>query len=315
MAAKVGYLMPWGSGTAGAVVQATQKGIRVRSASQPFTLAGRKYEAGTAVIRTSENPADLASQIGAIAATHGAELVPIDSSFVEAGISLGSNEVVPLKAPRVLLAWDSPTQSTSAGWARYTLERRWGQPATAVRLSTLGSRSASLRRPRAPCRELFQRAGKRRVAAAEGLDPGGGTLVCLGEASRWAAGESVGLLETRTELRDGRPEVEPSGKRRKDQKKSEPPAKPFELEKAILPDRERPDAIPGAIIKVILDPEHWLSAGTDGEIQAIVDGQRVFTPLKLDKGRNVGVYAERDGWCPVGWSGMRCRTCWPRRPF
>ena len=112
-----------------------------------------------------------------------------------------------------------------------------------------------------------------------------GRLVCLGEASRWAAQESVGLLDTRTELRDGRPDVEPSDK---DQKKGGRPPKPFELDEAIQPERERPDAVPGAIVRVLLDPEHWLSAGTDGEIQAIVDGQRVFTPLKLDKGSNVG---------------------------
>jgi hypothetical protein len=120
----------------------------------------------------------------------------------------------------------------------------------------------------------------------------GGTLVCLGEASRWAATESVGLLETRTELRDGRPETEPSDKDAS--KKSEAPPKPFDYEKSVLPERERPDPVPGALLKVVLDPEHWLAAGTDGEIQAVVEGQRVFTPIKLDKGRNVGVYAKKD---------------------
>ncbi len=290
--AKVGYVMPWGSGTAEATVEALQKGIRVRSASQPFTLAGRKYDAGAAIIRNADNSDELPAQLGAIAAAHGAEAVPFDSSFVDAGISLGSNEVVPLKAPRVLLAWDHPTQSTSAGWARYTLERRWGQPTTVVRMAALGR--VDLRRydvvvlPAGNYSSVLSGDGLRRL---KDWVRAGGTLVCLGEASRWAAQESVGLLDTRTELRDGRPDVEPSDK---DQKKPEPPPKPFELDKAIQPERERPDAVPGAIVKVLLDPEHWLSAGTDGEIQAIVDGQRVFTPLKLDKGSNVGVYAKRD---------------------
>ncbi len=292
--AKVGYVMPWGSGAAEATVAALQKGIRVRSADQPFTLAGRKYETGAAIIRNADNPEDLAAQLGAIAAAHGAELVPIDSSFVDAGISLGSNEVVPLKAPRVLLAWDRPTQSTSAGWARYALERRWGQPATAVRMSSLGR--IDLRRydvvvlPAGNYSSVLSGDTLRRF---KDWVRAGGTMICLGEASRWAAQESVGLLETRTELRDGRPDVEPSDKD-KEPKKSDAPPKPFELEKAIQPERERPDSTPGAIVKVVLDTEHWLSAGTDGEIQAIVDGERVFTPLKLDKGRNVGVYAKRD---------------------
>ena len=42
--------------------------------------------------------------------------------------------------------------------------------------------------------------------------------------------------------------------------------------------------MPGALLRVALDREHWLTAGTDGEIQAIVEGPRVFAPLKLDKG-------------------------------
>jgi hypothetical protein len=127
----------------------------------------------------------------------------------------------------------------------------------------------------------------------------GGTLVALGEASRWLTREKVGLLDTRTELRDGRPEVEPPRDEKKDAEK--PPTKdedgkaePFELEKAIQPERERPDAVPGALLRVTLDPEHWLAAGSDGEVHAIVESRRVFTPLKLDKGTNVGVYAKKD---------------------
>jgi hypothetical protein len=119
----------------------------------------------------------------------------------------------------------------------------------------------------------------------------GGTLITLGEASRWAARENVGLLACRTELRDGKPETEPS---EKEPKKSEAPPKPFDFEKAVLPDRERPESTPGALLRVVLDPDHWLSAGQDGEIQVLVDGQRVFSPLKFDRGRNVGVYAKKD---------------------
>jgi hypothetical protein len=127
----------------------------------------------------------------------------------------------------------------------------------------------------------------------------GGTLVALGEASRWLTREKVGLLDTKTELRDGSPEAEPSRDEKEEAEK--PPAKgkdgkpePFDLDKAIRPERERPDAVPGALLRVTLDPEHWLSAGTDGEIHAIVESRRVFTPLKLDKGTNVGVYAKKD---------------------
>jgi hypothetical protein len=291
-AARVAYLLPWGSGAAAAVVEALQQGIRVRSAGQPFTIGGRRYPSGTAVIRGAENGADLADRLGPIVAHHGAEAVPADSSYVEEGISLGSNQVVPLKTPRVLLAWDSPTQSTSAGWARYTLERRWGQRTTAIRTGSMGradmNRFDVLVLPGGNYSGAFAGDALRRL---KDWILAGGTLICLGEASRWAAAESVGLLETRTQLKDGRPEVEPA---EKEAKKTEAPPKPFDFETAIQPERERPEAVPGALLRVILDAEHWLAAGTDGEIQAIVESQRVFLPIKLDKGRNVGVYAPLD---------------------
>lgn len=68
----------------------------------------------------------------------------------------------------------------------------------------------------------------------------------------------------------------------------------FNYEKAILPERERPENTPGAVLRVTLDTEHWLASGTDGAIQAIVEGQRVFTPVRLDQGTNVGVFATKD---------------------
>lgn len=295
-AAKVGYLMPWGSGTAAAVAEALQKGVKVRNAARGFTLGDRAYPLGTAIVRVAENDATLPATLGAIAARHGAEVVPIDSAFVESGVSLGSNEVAVMPPPRVLLLWDTPTQSTSAGWARYVLERRYGQPVTAVRANTL--MRVDLRDFHVvvlPSGNYGNALGGDLLRRIKDWVNAGGTLVTLGEASRWAARENVGLVETRTELRDGRPETEPAAGDKPDAKKPEgPPAAAFDFEKAILPERERPEATPGAMLRVTLDAEHWLSAGTDGEVQAIVEGQRVFRPITLDKGRNVGVYQVKD---------------------
>jgi hypothetical protein len=137
----------------------------------------------------------------------------------------------------------------------------------------------------------------------------GGTLVTLAEASRWAARENVGLLGTTTELRGGKPETEAAAAGGASGgggggasgsggggggPKGDATSQPISLEKAIEPERERPAAINGAFLKVNLDLEHWLAAGTDGQISGLVDGQRIFTPLKLDKGRNVAVYGGAD---------------------
>jgi hypothetical protein len=296
--ARVGYLMPWGVGTAAAVIEAQRAGLKVRAVAHPFVLAGRKFPIGTALVRASENPTGLGGTLGAIAARHGAEAVPVESGWVDEGASLGSEHVRFLKPARVVLAWDAPASSLSAGAARFVLERRYGQPVTAVRTSSL--RRIDWQKCDVlvlPSGSYADALGGETLARLKGWIRQGGTLVTLGEASRWAARSSVGLLDTTTELRDGRPEPDPKEEEKeKDEKKAPPrdPKEPFDFDKAIQPERDLPEEVPGSLLRVELDPEHWLSAGSDGEIQAVVVGQRVFSPIKLDKGRNVGVYAGRE---------------------
>ena len=296
--AKLGFLLPWSSATASAVAEMLQAGIRVRHAGQPFAIGGRKYAIGTAIVRVSDNGADLAARLGPIVAKHEAEAVPIDSGYQDEGISLGSSNVRAMTRARVLLAWDAPTQSLSAGFARYVLERRFGQPATAVRVGSFSRVELNdfdvIVLPSGTYAPL---AGEDTLRRLREWVRGGGTLITLGEASRWAA--SVKLLETPTELRGGKPDVSEtsgSGPASGSGGSGSSPGTPaaFDYDKAIQPERERPENTPGGILRVAIDVEHWLSSGQDAELQAIVEGNRVFTPIRLDKGRNVGVYAQKE---------------------
>ncbi|MEO5760768.1 MAG: hypothetical protein ABIR28_00515, partial [Vicinamibacteria bacterium] len=121
---------------------------------------------------------------------------------------------------------------------------------------------------------------------------GGGTVITIGEASRWAAKEKVALIDTRTENRDGSPEKEAAASDA-DKKKFDA-TKPFDLDKTIQPEREAPENTPGSYLRVMLDPDHWLSAGTDFEMGVLVESRRIFTPIQLDKGDNVALYAKKD---------------------
>ncbi|MBA3948743.1 MAG: hypothetical protein H0X44_02225, partial [Acidobacteria bacterium] len=309
-------LMPWGLGTAAAVVEALQAGLRVQTMDREFTVGGRQYPIGTALFRTSNNGADLATTLAAIAAKHGVTPTPIDTAFVEAGVSLGSNDVALLKAPKVLLAYDAPSSSLSAGWARYILERRWAQPVTTVRNSSLGridlgdydvlvlpsgNYSYSEDQVRR-IREWIQR---------------GGTLITLAEASRWATLERNNLLSSWTLLKDGSPNVPPAAGPDKADKKTPPKVdlEKFDYEAAIQPDRAQSDGTAGAVIRVALDKEHWLTAGLDNEIAVIVEGSRVFHPLKLDQGTNVGIYAKGDRLVAGGLVWPEVRTLMSQKAY
>jgi hypothetical protein len=285
-AARVGYLIPWGSGTAAAVVEALREGIRVRAAGGAFTLGGRRYGVGTAIVRTSENEADLRERLGRISAEHGVTAVPIDDSYVSDGASLGSESSRALREPRVLLVYDEPAEVTSAGWARYVLERRYGQRTTVVRAGSLGNASLS------DYDVIVFPSGDYSSQVDDGLLENlrewmsdGGTLITMAASTGWAT--RAELLSTTAERRGGRPVGE-------DPDEPETPDQPIDFLEQIVPDDEAPEAVPGAILRVLLDREHWLSAGTDGEIGALVEGSRVFSPLDLDDGVNVGRYAELD---------------------
>jgi hypothetical protein len=294
-AGKVGYLMPWGAAAISLSADALRQGIRITSVGGAFTLNGRRYPIGTAFVRNAGNPADLNARLAALAAKHRAELVPIDSTWVEDGTSLGSNDVAALKTPRVLLAWDTPTSTLSAGWARYALERRFGVDVTAVRTGSLGRANF------ADYDVIVLPSGNYAGQINEGVLNrikdwlrGGGTVVTIAEATRWATGSSVGLLETTGLLKDGRPDVPPPTGGSGGGNNAAPKPGEFDYDKAIQPERERPASQPGAILRVTLDTNHWLTAGHDAETQVMIEGNRVFAPLKLNNGRNVGVYAAKD---------------------
>jgi hypothetical protein len=307
-ASKVAYLMPWGSAAAALAAEALPQGIRMHSVGGTFTLNGREFPLGTAVIRVAGNPADLHARLSALASKHGAEIVPTDTTYITAGTSLGSNDTAYLKAPRVLLVWDAPTSSLSAGWTRYTLERRYGQPVTIVRAASLARANLAnfdvLVLPSGSYGTTINEAVLNRI---KDWLRGGGTLITLAEATRWATGSGVGLLSTTGLLKDGRPDTDAPGApgaagapgasgAGASGSGNATPAKPaeFDYDKAIQPDRERPASQPGAILRVRLETDHWLSAGHDGELFSMIEGNRVFAPLKLDNGRNVGRWFTKD---------------------
>ncbi len=284
--ARVAYLMPWGTNTVAAVAEALRAGIRVRAGGGDFVLADRHWSIGTAIVRAADNGPDLATDLARIAARHGAEVVAVDDSYVTEGTSLGSGRTRTLREPRVMLVYDQPGSTYSVGWARYVLERRYGQRTTVVRASSLGRVVLSDYDVIVfPSGNYSGTVGEGLVDRLRGWMRDGGTLITLANATAWAT--RADLLSTSTERRGGRPEGE-------DPPSADTPDQPIDYLGAIAPGDEAPEDIAGGIVRVVLDDTHWLSAGTDGELGVLVEGSRVFSPITLDRGTNVGRYGGPD---------------------
>tara|TARA_Y100000814_G_scaffold284221_1_gene250943 strand:- start:236 stop:772 length:537 start_codon:yes stop_codon:yes gene_type:complete len=114
---------------------------------------------------------------------------------------------------------------------------------------------------------------------------GGGTLITMANSTSWAT--RAGLLSTSSERRGGRA----AGT---DAPSEGTPSQPIEYLDEIVPEDESPVSVPGAILRVVLDLNHWMSSGTDGEIGVLVEGSRIFSPLTLDNGTNIGRYGSLD---------------------
>ena len=61
-----------------------------------------------------------------------------------------------------------------------------------------------------------------------------------------------------------------------------------------LPDEENPATVPGAILRVQLNPEHFMAFGYDGAVDVLTNSNNFFEPLTLNSGTNVGVYLESE---------------------
>lgn len=304
--AQLAYVIPWGTNSAAkALAQLLLQGVRVYSADKAFTLSGTRFPAGSLIIKVKDNPEDLHDRLVKLAADVGVHIYPTDTSWVEEGVNFGSDEVQYLKKPKVAMAYYIPTSPLSVGWARYLLEQEYGYPVTTINTPQLRTANLTEYNVLILPNAFGAFGGYEQVLGEEGGKrlkewvQNGGTLITIGEATRWLTEEKVGLLATTRELKGGKPEKPeaepaPAAPSKPTQPAAEPPkkeeAKPFNVEEAIQPEKELPAPTPGAIMRVTLDTEHWLAFGYDGDANVLVESRHVFTPLKLDKGRNVGLY-------------------------
>jgi hypothetical protein len=309
--AQVAFLVPWGTQAAARLLTAAlQENLSILSSDKPFTLNGRKYPAGTLIFKVKDNPAGLAETMARLARQSGADVFGTDSGWVEEGVNFGSRYVVRMRAPAIALAWDRPVSSTSAGWARFVLEREYNYPVTIVRTQTLAM--ADLSRFHVvilPDQGLGD--GYSQVLGANGIRrlrewvSSGGTLIGIAGAVGFLADSRTGLLPVAQEYlaRPGetarRPEApKPEAAKPETAAEARVPGKLLASEedylKEIQPERELPDRTLGVMVRARLDPDHWITAGLGDTVVAMVTGRAIYSPIKLDRGVNAAVFLGPD---------------------
>ena len=279
-----GYLFRWNSKGAARTVAALWKdGYQLAVTTRPATIAGRQLDPGMVLARVQTNPDSLHERIAALAGTHDVELIAASSALVEAGRDLGDRSVVDLKPAKIAVISEPPTSVTAFGALWFLLERQYEIPFTAIKASDLGG--VELSKYNVIVLPDGQAAGYRRAFSQELVDRlrhwvrEGGTLVAIKGAAVWASGERVELTTARDRYasppRDESDEQEGAGRDEQDVPK-------------------RIDSVPGALVQVEVDADHYIGLGVGGPVAALFRSNVIFNPTR--RGARV---ASLDGKRPV----------------
>ena len=321
--ATVAYLAPSGTTAASRLMTAALRdGLRVLSADRTFTQNGRRFPAGTLIFMVKENGPAIHETMQKLTESSGAEVVATDSSWVDEGPDFGSSHVVSLKRPTVLIAWDRPTNSGSAGQARWVLEREFGYPTTVIRTAQLAGADLSkfqvIILPEGNYNADLGANGARRL---RDWVQTGGTLIGIGSAvSYMSANSMLAIAQENTPGsgsgtpaggRGGRgapaatATTAPAGEGRGGASERVPGklyATESDYEKAIQPETQAPWPAHGFLAKAKVDPESWITAGVPETVYALVSGSTIYTPIKEDRGTNAVIYAGPETVLASGYS-------------
>jgi hypothetical protein len=200
--AAIAYIIPYErNGAASLAYRLQREGFRIAVATRTLSAGGRDWPRGTMVARVSRNPETLHDAIARLARETGTDVTAINSAFNETGeTGVGSENVISLKAPRIIVAADDPVDQTSYG-AMWWLFDRAGVEFTPMTIASI--KRAELDRynviilPDGSPERYNAAFGKGGIETLRGWCERGGTLVVIKGAAVFAALKDVNLTSAR----------------------------------------------------------------------------------------------------------------------
>jgi hypothetical protein len=200
--ATVAYIIPYETnGAASLAYRLQRENYRLAVATRTLNAGGRDWPRGTIVVRVSRNPDTLHEAIARLAREASVEVTAVNSGFIETGdTSIGSEAVISLKRPRIIVVADEPVSQTGYGAMWWTFER-YGVDFTPMTIANL--RRANLDQynviimPDGSAGGYMSALGASGVGTLRAWVQRGGTLVCIKGAAVFAALKEVNLTSSR----------------------------------------------------------------------------------------------------------------------
>ncbi len=200
--AQVAYIIPYETnGAASLAYRLEREGFKIAVATRTLNAGGRVWSRGTVVVRVSRNPDTLHESLARLATETGVEVTAVNSGFIDAGdTSIGSENVISLKRPRIIVVADEPVSQTSYGAMWWTFDRA-GVDFTPMTIANL--KRANLDQynviilPDGSAGGYLSALGTSGVGTLRAWAQRGGTLICVKGAAVFAALKDVNLTSSR----------------------------------------------------------------------------------------------------------------------
>lgn len=259
------------------LAQLLKEDFNIAVTAKGFTAAGMNFSRGTLIMRVERNRPELHERIRQLASECRVDVYAIDSGYTEHGVDLGSSEVVELKKPRVAIVTEYPASQTAYGAIWFLFERIIDYGFTAILAEQIKSidlyRYNVIILPHGDLGGYKSRIGELGLKKLREWVNNGGVLIAVKGAAAYGAAKDIELT---TSALVG----EESAKQ--DTVKEEAAEK---VEKKV-------DVTPGAILRVLLDTEYYLTFGYRQDLPVHISSNLLFAPSK--KGHTVGAFSKND---------------------
>lgn len=229
--AQIAYVIPYDTDGAGAMaIRLLQDGHRVAVSTKKLTAGGRTFGRGSFVVRVSRNSDSIHDAISRLATETGTAVIAVNNGYNDEGdTGVGSENVVPMQAPKIAMIADEVVDQTSYGSIWWTLDR-YGIEFTPITLAnargSVLSKFNVLIMPDGAAGRYFSTLGAGGVSGLKTWVSNGGTLITVRGASVFAALKDVGLTSSKLVGSDDDEEKSKTTVEEPDKKKGEAEVKP-----------------------------------------------------------------------------------------
>ncbi len=237
------------------------QGIKIRYASEPFTVGDQQFEAGTFIINRADNrqqEAALDGLVRAAASDNNVTISPIFTGSIGKGPDMGSAKHKLLNAPSVAVLYGEEVDANAFGHTWYFFEQELGYPVDMVRfdkvneVSLMGINTLVIT-------DGNYHFNEKTLAFLKDWVSDGGRIIAIDGGTRALAGKEEFELITKPENKTD------SNERRTDMM-------PYQHAER----HHISDQLPGAIVKTIVDESHPLAYGLGGQYFTLKTNSNAF---------------------------------------